>query len=76
VAFVVQDEWQSKGMGTFLLDYITQIAKQRGVKKFWAKVLPNNEPMLTIFHNSGYKINTTFDGDAYDITYDLTNDNT
>jgi acyl-CoA hydrolase len=72
VAFVVQDEWQRKGMGTFLLDYITQIAKQRGVKKFWAKVLPNNEPMLTIFHNSGYKINTTFDGDAYDITYHLT----
>ncbi len=74
VAFVVQDEWQRKGMGTFLLDYITQIAKQRGVKTFWAKVLPNNEPMLTIFHNSGYKINTTFDGDAYDITYDLTKD--
>ena len=74
VAFVVQDEWQRKGMGTFLLDYITQIARQRGVRKFWAKVLPNNEPMLTIFHNSGYKINITFDGDAYDITYDITKD--
>ena len=72
VAFLVQDEWQRKGMGTFLLDYVTQIARQRGVKKFWAKVLPNNEPMLTIFHNSGYKINTEFDGDAYDISYDLT----
>ncbi|OHB75138.1 MAG: 4-hydroxybutyrate CoA-transferase [Planctomycetes bacterium RBG_16_55_9] len=76
VAFVVQDEWQRKGMGTFLLDYITQIARHRGVRKFWAKVLPNNEPMLAIFHNSGYKINTTFDGDAYDITYDLTKDET
>ena len=72
VAFLVQDEWQQKGMGTFLLDYITQIAKQRGVKKFYAKVLPSNEPMLTIFHNSGYKVNTEFDGYAYDITYDLT----
>jgi RimJ/RimL family protein N-acetyltransferase len=74
VAFLVQDEWQRKGMGTFLLDYVTQIAKQRGVRKFWAKVLPNNEPMLTIFHNSGYKINTEFDGETYDITYDLTRD--
>jgi acyl-CoA hydrolase/RimJ/RimL family protein N-acetyltransferase len=72
VAFLVQDEWQQKGMGTFLLDYITQIAKQRGVKKFYAKVLPTNEPMLSIFHNSGYKVNTEFDGYAYDITYDLT----
>ncbi|MCP4259741.1 MAG: GNAT family N-acetyltransferase [Planctomycetes bacterium] len=72
VAFLVQDEWQQKGMGTFLLDYITQIAKQRGVKKFNAKVLPTNEPMLAVFHNSGYKVNTEFDGYAYDITYDLT----
>jgi RimJ/RimL family protein N-acetyltransferase len=72
VAFLVQDEWQQKGMGTFLLDYITQIARRRGVKRFCAKVLPNNEPMLAIFHNSGYKVNTEFDGYAYDITYDLT----
>ena len=72
VAFIVQDEWQQKGMGTFLLDYLTQIAKQRGVKCFYAKVLPSNKPMLTIFHNSGYKINTKFDGEVYSITYDLT----
>jgi len=72
VAFVVQDEWQQKGMGTFLLEYITQIAKQRGVKRFYANVLPNNKPMLAIFHNSGYKVNTEFDGDVYSITYELT----
>jgi acyl-CoA hydrolase len=71
VAFIVQDEWQQKGMGTFLLDYITRIAKQRGVKRFSAKVLPVNKPMLAIFYNSGYKVNTEFDGDVYSITYDL-----
>ncbi|HUU19065.1 MAG TPA: GNAT family N-acetyltransferase [Sedimentisphaerales bacterium] len=71
VAFVVQDEWQQKGMGTFLLDFITQIAKLRGVKQFYATVLPSNKPMLAIFHNSGYKVNTEFDGDAYHISYDL-----
>jgi len=72
VAFLVQDEWQQKGMGTFLLDYITKIAKQRGVKSFYAKVLPNNKPMLAVFHNSGYKVNTEFDGEVYNIKYDLT----
>jgi len=71
VAFVVQDEWQQKGMGTFLLDYLTQTAKKRGVKRFFAKVLPGNKSMLAVFHNSGYKVNTEFDGDAYSITYDL-----
>jgi acyl-CoA hydrolase/RimJ/RimL family protein N-acetyltransferase len=72
VAFLVLDEWQQKGMGTFLLDYLTQIAKQHGVKSFYAKVLPLNKAMLAIFHNSGYKVNTEFDGDVYSITYDLT----
>jgi acyl-CoA hydrolase len=72
VAFIVQDEWQQKGMGTFLLDYVTQIAKKRGVKRFYAKVLPANKPMLTIFYNSGYKVNTEFDGEVYNVTYDLT----
>jgi len=72
VAFVVQDEWQKKGMGTFLLDYLTQIAKKRGVKSFYAKVLPINKAMLAVFYNSGYKVNTEFDGDAYNISYDLT----
>jgi acyl-CoA hydrolase/RimJ/RimL family protein N-acetyltransferase len=71
VAFIVQDEWQKKGMGTLLLDYLTQIARQRGVKRFYAKVLPNNKPMLAVFHSSGYEVNTEFDGDVYSITYDL-----
>jgi len=71
VAFIVQDEWQKKGMGSFLLKYLTQIAKQRNVKRFYAKVLPTNKSMLAVFHNSGYKVNTEFDGDVYSITYDL-----
>jgi acyl-CoA hydrolase len=72
VAFLVQDEWQKKGMGTFLLEYITQIAKRRGVKRFYGKVLPGNKLMLTIFHNCGYEVNTEFDGEVYNIAYDLT----
>ncbi len=72
VAFLVQDEWQSRGMGTFLLDYISKVARQRGVKKFIAKVLPNNKAMLSVFYNSGYKVNTKFDGEVYNIDYELT----
>ncbi|MBN2584636.1 MAG: GNAT family N-acetyltransferase, partial [Planctomycetes bacterium] len=72
VAFIVQDEWQQKGMGTLMLEYLTQIARQRGVRRFHAKVLPTNRPMLAIFYNSGYKVNTEFDGEVYSIDYDIT----
>ena len=71
VAFIVQDEWQQKGMGTFLLDYITAIAEKRGVRRFYATVLPINKPMLAIFRNSGYDVSTEFDGDIYSISYEL-----
>jgi acyl-CoA hydrolase/RimJ/RimL family protein N-acetyltransferase len=71
VAFVVQDEWQQKGMGSLLLDYLAHIAIQRGLKKFYAKVLPVNKAMLAVFYNSGFEIHTEFDGDVYNIAYDL-----
>jgi RimJ/RimL family protein N-acetyltransferase len=71
VAFIVQDEWQQKGLGTFLLEYLVQIARQRGVRRFYAKVLPTNRPMLAIFYNSGYRVNTEFDGEAYSVNFDL-----
>ncbi|NIM14986.1 MAG: GNAT family N-acetyltransferase [Candidatus Aminicenantes bacterium] len=71
VAFIVQDEWQAKGMGTFLLNYITGIAIERGIKRFYATVLPENKAMLNIFYNCGYNVNTDFDGSSYTITYDL-----
>jgi acyl-CoA hydrolase len=74
VAFIVQDEWQDKGMGTHLLSYLTKIALTNGVKSFYATVLPTNKAMLNIFYNSGYKVNTEFDGSSYTITYDLIND--
>jgi RimJ/RimL family protein N-acetyltransferase len=71
VAFIVHDEWQKKGMGSFLLEYLTSIARQRGVKTFEATVLPVNKAMLNIFTNSGYRVNTEFDGEAYSIHYDI-----
>ena len=71
VAFIVQDEWQQKGMGSFLMEHIAQIARKRGVQRFYAKVLPRNKPMLSIFEHSGYASSTEFDGDAYSITCEI-----
>jgi acyl-CoA hydrolase len=71
VAFVVQDEWQKNGMGSLLLKYLTRVARQRNIKTFYAKVLPNNKTMLAVFYNSGFKVSTEFDGDVYSLKYDL-----
>ncbi len=75
VAFVVQDEWQKKGMGTLLLKFLSEIAYKRKVKEFHAKVMRDNKPMLAVFHNSGYNIKTEFDGEVYNLTYALDDKN-
>jgi len=72
VAFIVHDEWQAKGMGSLMLDYLVQIARQRGVKRFVARVLPHNKAMLAVFYNSGYRIQSEYDGEAYTVAFDLT----
>lgn len=71
VAFIVQDEWQDKGMGTRLMQNIARVAHQRGVKRFDAKVLPENKAMLAVFQNSGLPVKTEFDGDSYSVVIDL-----
>jgi hypothetical protein len=54
-----------------MLDYLASIARSRGVKTFYATVLPINKAMLQIFYNSRYKVKTEYDGESYEITFDL-----
>ena len=69
VSFVVRDDWQAKGLGTYLLDILTDIARKRGIQGFEARVLTHNHHMLSVFYNSGYKVTTTREDDTYLITY-------
>jgi RimJ/RimL family protein N-acetyltransferase len=48
VAFVVQDGWQGKGLGTTLLDELTRAAEARGIRRFRAWVLADNARMLDL----------------------------
>ena len=69
IAFIVKDEWQANGMGSFLLRYLTEIARRNGIAGFTARVLTTNKAMLAVFHNSGYNVKTTLDGDSYRVEY-------
>src|SRR5258708_37737044 len=45
VAFVIQDGWQNRGLGTVLLAELLAAADARGVRRFRAHVLARNAPM-------------------------------
>jgi acyl-CoA hydrolase/RimJ/RimL family protein N-acetyltransferase len=52
-ALLVQDEFQGKGVGTFMLNHLMRIAKSKGVKAFIAYVHPRNQPMIRFLHKTG-----------------------
>ena len=71
VSFLVRDEWQAKGIGTDLLNILASIAKKRGIIGFEANVLEQNQAMIAVFLNSGYKISMKKNEDMYYILFNF-----
>lgn len=53
VAFVVQDGWQDRGLGTVLFQEILAAGAARGVRRFRAWVLADNRRMLDLIVRYG-----------------------
>ena len=56
VAFVVEDAHQGRGLGPVLLEHLAAAARERGVVRFTADVLPTNRAMLGVFRSAGYQV--------------------
>jgi acetyltransferase len=54
VAFVVADAFQHHGLGTYLLQQLTEIARREGVAELEAEVLADNYNMKNLFHRAGF----------------------
>lgn len=53
VAFIVGDEYQGRGIGTFLMGALAVAAGYDGVQRFTARVLAENYPMRAILDHFG-----------------------
>ncbi|MCX6645575.1 MAG: GNAT family N-acetyltransferase [bacterium] len=71
VAFVVRDEWQNKGIGKFLLQQLTNIAKSNGISGFTAETLQENRGMQSVFNRSGLKVTSRLEGGVYSYVLDF-----
>ena len=68
-SFVVHDNWQNNGIGTFLLDYLIEIAKENRILGLTAYVLGMNRCMLHVFHKVDYKVESKFEYGSYEISF-------
>lgn len=71
VGFVVRDDWQSNGLGSFVYKFLADIAKRNGITGFSAEVLRENQRMQTIFNHSGHKVTTRLEEGVYSFVIDF-----
>ena len=67
--FAVAAPWQRKGIATFLLHYLCEIAKSKGISGFAAYVLASNRRMLSVFNRVGYVVHSILDEGIYEISF-------
>ncbi|MFI1166429.1 GNAT family N-acetyltransferase [Streptomyces sp. NPDC020801] len=61
VAFLVQDAHQGRGVASALLEHIAAVARERGIRRFTAEVLPANTKMIKVFTDAGYTQKRSFE---------------
>jgi RimJ/RimL family protein N-acetyltransferase len=71
VAFVVKDEWQNRGIGTFMFKLLLKLAKQNGIEGFNAEVLIENKQMLAVFNKGNCKVSSRTEGRVRSIEMDF-----
>ncbi|MFI8965293.1 GNAT family N-acetyltransferase [Streptomyces sp. NPDC053493] len=71
VAFLVQDAHQGRGVASALLEHIAAVARERGIRRFAAEVLPANSKMIKVFTDAGYTQKRSFEDGAVRLHLDL-----
>lgn len=71
VAFTVQDDQQGRGLGSILLEHLAAAAQERGISRFTAEVLSENQQMLRVFIDAGYEVTRRYSSGTVDLAFDI-----
>lgn len=71
VAFNISDAHQGKGLGSVLLEHLAAAARERGVRRFVAEVLPQNGRMLAVFKDAGYAVRQRTEDGVVAVGFDI-----
>lgn len=71
VAFNVADAHQGRGLGSVLLEHLAAAARERGVRRFVAEVLPANGRMLAVFRDAGYDVRQQAEEGVVAVSFDI-----
>ncbi len=71
VAFVIEDPYQGKGIGTRLMEWLANVARDNGITTFEASVLAENEEMMTVFRDYGFHIISRLEEGEYHVSFPI-----
>jgi acyl-CoA hydrolase/GNAT superfamily N-acetyltransferase len=68
LALVVDDEYQNRGIATYLLGRLVEIARSRKLEGLTADVIAENKPMLRVFEKIKYPFKAAMEQGVYTLT--------
>lgn len=71
VAFNIADKHQGRGIGSILLEHLAAAARENGIHRFTAEVLPENRKMLMVFSDAGYDVRRHFDDGVVSLEFNI-----
>ncbi len=67
LAFAVRDDYQNKGIGYQLFQYLFHLAKRQGLLGFTADVLMDNRSMMHLCRKMGLEVIRTDESGVYNL---------
>lgn len=71
LSFTVEEDYHGQGLSGLFMRLLTQIGRQRGIRRFEAEVLLGNTPMLKVFQRSGLPITQHIEDGVVRVVMDL-----
>ena len=73
-AIIVADDWQQRGLGRTLLELLASRAREEGIARFEANLLPENDAILALLRELGDCDIDRSSGNVISVTIALTDD--
>jgi RimJ/RimL family protein N-acetyltransferase len=71
VSFTIEEDYHGQGLSTLFMQLLTQIGRERGIRRFEAEVLAGNTPMLKVFKRSGLPMHSHIEDGVVHVQMEL-----
>jgi acyl-CoA synthetase (NDP forming)/RimJ/RimL family protein N-acetyltransferase len=71
VAFTISDPHHGRGLGSVLLEHLAAAARENGIHRFVAEVLPQNRKMIAVFRDAGYEVNHRYEDGVISLSFHI-----